>query len=79
MLKKLWKNFGDKYMKNTADQIDVSKFETDETVRYDIIFSGIVQGVGFRYEVWTMAQKLKLLDTKENGYVNIDLYDAQGM
>ena len=66
MLKESWKKFLDKYMKSPAEQIDISKFDEDEIRRYDIIFSGIVQGVGFRYEVWTMAQKLKLTGYVEN-------------
>ena len=65
-MKKSWKNFLDKYMKNTAEQIDTSQFQADEMRRYDLIFSGIVQGVGFRYEVWTLAQKLQLAGYVEN-------------
>ncbi len=65
-MKKSWKNFLDKYMKNTAEQIDTTQFQSDEMRRYDIIFSGIVQGVGFRYEVWTLAQKLQLTGYVEN-------------
>jgi len=65
-MKKSWKNFLDKYMKNTVEQIDTTQFQSDEMRRYDIIFSGIVQGVGFRYEVWTLAQKLQLTGYVEN-------------
>lgn len=65
-LKKSWKNFLDKYLKNTAEQIDVSQFEADETVRYRVILSGVVQGVGCRYEVWSIAQKLHLTGFVEN-------------
>lgn len=66
MLKESWKKFLDKYMRSPAEQIDISKFDEEEMRRYDIIFSGLVQGVGFRYEVWTMAQKLKLTGYVEN-------------
>lgn len=65
-LKKSWKNFLDKYLKNTAEQIDATQFEADEVRRYRIIFSGIVQGVGFRYETWAIAQKLQLTGFVEN-------------
>ena len=65
-MKKAWKVFLDKYMKSPAEQIDNSQFQPDEKRRYDIIFSGIVQGVGFRYEVWTLAQKLQLTGYVEN-------------
>lgn len=66
ILKDAWKRFCDKYMVNTAEQIDTSQFQPDEIRRYEIIFSGMVQGVGFRYEVWMLAQKLKLTGYVEN-------------
>ena len=65
-LKYLWKKFVDKYMTSATEQIDISQFQADEIRRYRIIFSGLVQGVGFRYEVWTMAQKLQLTGYVEN-------------
>ena len=36
------------------------KFTDGEERRYCIVFSGIVQGVGFRYEVFRLAQRLGL-------------------
>ena len=36
------------------------KFTDGEERRYAIVFSGIVQGVGFRYEVLRLAQRLGL-------------------
>ena len=65
-LKKPWKMFCDTYMKSPAEQIDNAQFPFDEIRRYDIIFSGIVQGVGFRYEVWMIAQRLQLTGYVEN-------------
>ena len=41
-------------------------FEPGEMRRYDIVFLGEVQGVGFRYETWRLAQKLKLIGYVEN-------------
>lgn len=41
-------------------------FEPGEMRRYDIIFSGEVQEVGFRYETWRLAQRLKLTGYVEN-------------
>lgn len=64
--KKSWKEFVDKYMKSPSEQIDTSQFQPDETRRYAITFSGLVQGVGFRYEVWTIAQRLHLTGYVEN-------------
>ena len=82
MLKESWKKFLDKYMKSPAEQIDISKFDEDEIRRYSIIFSGIVQGVGFRYEVWTMAQKLKLtgyVENLANGKVNAEIQGPKNL
>lgn len=77
-LKKLWKQFWDKYMKNPVEEIDVFDFPKDEIVRYRIYFSGIVQGVGFRYETWMIAQKLQLVGFVEN-LANGDVYaEIQG-
>ena len=75
-MKKSWKSFLDKYMRSPAEQIDTAQFQPDEMRRYDIIFSGLVQGVGFRYEVWTIAQKLKLtgyVENLANGTVHAEL------
>lgn len=80
MLKGSWKKFLDKYMKNTAEQIDTSQFQPDEMIRYDIVFSGIVQGVGFRYEVWSIAQKLELtgyVENLANGTVHAEIQGAK--
>ena len=53
-------------MKSTAEKIDASQFAEDETKRYAVTFYGMVQGVGFRYEIWTIAQKLQLTGYVEN-------------
>jgi len=65
-IKKTWNQFVDKYMKSTAEKIDSITFPKDEIKRYRIVFSGLVQGVGFRYETWTIAQKLELTGFVEN-------------
>lgn len=65
-LKNLWNQFCDKYMKDTTQNIDTSRFPEDEIIRYRIVFSGLVQGVGFRYETWAIAQKLGLTGFVEN-------------
>ncbi len=65
-LKKAWNQFLDKYMKSTAEKIEHVEFSADETKRYSIIFWGLVQGVGFRYETWAIAQKLGLTGFVEN-------------
>ena len=77
-LKNKWTQFWDKYMKSPVEKIDVSNFPTDDIVRYHMVFSGLVQGVGFRYELWTIAQKLQLTGFVEN-LPNGDVYaELQG-
>ena len=68
----------DKYMRGAAEEIDLEQFQADETRRYAITFSGLVQGVGFRYEVWTIARRLQLTGHVEN-LPNGDVYsEIQG-
>lgn len=65
-LVELFKNFREKYMRSSVEKLDFPQFPPDEERRYQIIFSGIVQGVGFRYEAWLIAQKLELTGFAEN-------------
>lgn len=46
----LFKNFRDNYMRSSIEKMNFPEFPADEERRYQIFFSGIVQGVGFRYE-----------------------------
>ena len=62
----LFKNFRDNYMRSSIEKMYFPEFPADEERRYQIIFSGIVQGVGFRYEAWLIAEKLKLTGFAEN-------------
>lgn len=62
----LFRNFRDKYMRSSVDKMDFPEFPPDEMKRYQIIFSGIVQGVGFRYEAWLIAKELGLTGFAEN-------------
>ena len=65
-LKKIWNQFFDKYMKSTVEKIEDVEFSVDETKRYSIMFEGLVQGVGFRYETWMIAQKFGLTGFVQN-------------
>ena len=65
-LVELFKEFRDRYMRSSIEKLDFPEFPPDENKRYKIIFSGIVQGVGFRYESWLIAEKLKLTGFAEN-------------
>lgn len=59
-LKELFANFRDKYMRSSVDKMEFPQFPPDEEKRYRILFKGTVQGVGFRYEAWLIAEKLEL-------------------
>ena len=61
------------------ESLEFPEFEQDEVRRYKIIFSGSVQGVGFRYEMWLIAEKLGLsgfVENLPNGNVQVEI---QGM
>ena len=62
----LFKKYRDRYMRSALDTMEFPEFPPDEIVRYKIIFRGIVQGVGFRYEAWLIAGKLGLTGFAEN-------------
>ena len=65
-LVELFKNFRDKYMRSSIGKLDFPVFPPDEERRYEIIFSGIVQGGGCRYEALLIAEKLGLTGFAEN-------------
>lgn len=77
-LVELFKNFRDKYMRSAVDKLDFPDFPLEVEKRYQIIFSGIVQGVGFRYEAWLIAQKLGLTGFAENLPNGDVLMEVQG-
>ncbi len=74
----LFKKFRDKYMRSSVDKLEFPEFPPDEERRYKIIFSGIVQGVGFRYEVWLIAEKLGLTGFAKNLPNGDVLVEVQG-
>lgn len=65
-LKNIWNKYVEKCMRNTSESITVSEVLDDEIRRYRILFYGLVQGVGFRYETWSIAQKLGLAGFVKN-------------
>lgn len=65
-LKNMWNKYVEKYMKNSSESIAPTEFPVDDIRRYRIVFWGLVQGVGFRYETWSIAQKLELTGFVEN-------------
>ena len=74
---KWMKKIYNKYMVNHLEDILLPEF-TEEERRYRIVFSGNVQGVGFRYEVWRMAEKLKVTGFAQNLTNGNVLVEAQG-
>lgn len=77
-LKEIFLNFRDKYMTNEVERMNIPQFPPDEMKRYQIIFSGTVQGVGFRYEAWMIAEKLKLTGFAQNLPNGDVLMEVQG-
>lgn len=74
----LFKNFRDQYMRSSVDKMDFPEFPPDEERRYQIIFRGTVQGVGFRYEAWIIAEKLGLTGFAKNLPNGDVLMEVQG-
>lgn len=67
---KLKKNYVTNKVKNTKKP----DFESESIIRKEIIFSGKVQGVGFRFEVYEMANSLELtgwVKNTEDGKVHL--------
>ena len=56
----------DKYIGQEESAIKLPEFEKSEERRYRILFSGVVQGVGFRYEVWRIAEKIGVTGFAKN-------------
>ncbi len=77
-LKELFASFHDKYMRSSVDKLEFPQFPPDEEKRYRILFKGTVQGVGFRYEVWLIAEKLKLTGFAKNLANGDVLVEVQG-
>ena len=65
-LVELFQNFRDRYMRSSIEKLNFPEFPPDVECRYEILFSGIVQGVGFRYEAWLIAEKLGLTGFAKN-------------
>ena len=74
----LFKNFRDQYMRSSVEKMDFPEFPPDEERRYQITFSGTVQGVGFRYEAWLIAEKLGLTGFAKNLPNGDVLMEVQG-
>lgn len=60
------KKVRDNYIIWHANSIRIPKFESRTVVRKNVVFSGRVQNVGFRLELFTLAQRLKLIGWVKN-------------
>ncbi|WP_059173124.1 acylphosphatase [Bacillus sp. FJAT-27445] len=70
------KRLRDKYVIWHANSINFPDFDSSIVVRKKVIFSGRVQKVGFRLELFTLAQRLKLtgwVKNLEDGSVEAEL------
>ena len=54
------KSLRDSYMTRQVDRIEMPEFADGPCVRQHLLFAGTVQGVGFRFEVMCLAEKLGL-------------------
>lgn len=78
-LKERFIKMRDDYVINQVQQAEIPLFRVSEKVRYQVVFSGRVQHVGFRLEVSELAKRLGLTGycaNLENGDV---LAEFQGM
>ena len=66
------------YLRSNVGEIETTQFPQDEKRRYKIIFKGNVQGVGFRYEIYRIAEKLGITGFAENLSNGNVLVEAQG-
>ena len=78
LMKRLCEKLWNKLKGYSGQEMTVPQVLPDEIHRYRITFSGIVQGVGFRFEVWRRAEKLGLTGFVQN-LSNGDVYsEIQG-
>ncbi len=70
----------DSYMTRQVDRIEMPAFAGGPAVRQRLLFAGYVQGVGFRFEVMCLAEKLGLTGWVRNlsdGRVEAELQGSE--
>lgn len=70
------RNWQNNYVVKQVENLELPEFKTSETRRREIIFSGRVQKVGFRLEVFELANRLGLtgwVQNLDNGSVRTQL------
>ena len=64
--KRILKNLRDRYVLGQVDRADIPQLPDVPVKRYHIVFSGRVQGVGFRFEYSALARRLELTGWIQN-------------
>lgn len=77
-LREKWKLFLNRYFSEPGQNAPLPRFGPDTVCRYRVTFSGTVQGVGFRWEVYHLAQRMKLTGYVENLPCGDVLAELQG-
>ncbi|MDV4149288.1 acylphosphatase [Clostridium sp. AL.422] len=75
-LKDLLRGFRHRYIENHAKDIEIPKFERSNIIRRNIVFSGKVQNVGFRLELYLVATKIGLtgwVKNRDDGKVEAEI------
>ena len=57
---KILKKLLNKYVISHANSIDIPDFPSSNLVRKKVVFIGEVQNVGFRMEMYTLAQRVPI-------------------
>ena len=60
------KRLRDSYMARQVDKVQMPEFGPSPAVRRHLLFAGHVQGVGFRFEVMCLAERLGLTGWVKN-------------
>ncbi len=76
--KKRLRKFQNNYVLKKVANTKTPNFKSSNTVRKEIIFSGKVQKVGFRFEAYELAKKLGLTGFVKNKLDNTVYLEAQG-
>jgi acylphosphatase len=74
------KKLRDNYVISHANRIKFPKFNSNSKIRKKVIFSGRVQKVGFRLEIFCIAERMKLtgwVKNLEDGSVEAELQGGE--
>ena len=66
MFKSFMNSLRKRFIQFQVSQQTLPDFNHSKNLRYHVIFKGNVQGVGFRYEVYKMAERLRLTGWVKN-------------